>query len=78
MSNPDVNVSKVIIDDFQSDGVVVLRNVFLPWVEGISEAIEQNKRKPSWRERTYRPAEQNGSAFFQDYCVWPNYSGYRE
>ena len=78
MSNVEVNVSKVSIDDFQSDGVVVLRNVFTPWVEGICEAIEQNKRNPSWRERTYRPEEGSGSEFFQDYCVWSKFRGYRE
>ena len=78
MSNTDVTVSKASIDDFQSDGVVLLRNVFTPWVEGVCEAIEQNKRNPSWRERTYQPEEGSGSEFFQDYCVWSKFSGYRE
>ncbi len=50
MSKIDVAVSKASIEDFQVDGVVVLRDVFAPWVEGIREAIEQNKRSPSWRE----------------------------
>ena len=78
MSSGDVNVSKTIVDDFQSDGVVVLRNLFSPWVDGICEAIEENKRNPSWRERTYQSEVGSGSEFFQDYCVWSKFSGYRE
>ncbi|SVB26889.1 uncharacterized protein METZ01_LOCUS179743, partial [marine metagenome] len=45
-------VSESTIDSFQNDGVVLLKDVFEPWVEGAREAIEQNKAKPSWRERT--------------------------
>jgi len=77
MSKIDVAVSKASIEDFQVDGVVVLRDVFAPWVEGIREAIEQNKRSPSWRERTYRPEDGSESEFFQDYCVWSKFAGYR-
>jgi ectoine hydroxylase-related dioxygenase (phytanoyl-CoA dioxygenase family) len=73
----DVAVSKASIEDFQVDGVVVLRDIFAPWVEGIREAIEQNKRSPSWRERTYRPEDGGESEFFQDYCVWSKFAGYR-
>ncbi|MDE0972960.1 MAG: phytanoyl-CoA dioxygenase family protein, partial [Arenicellales bacterium] len=77
MSKIDVAVPKASIEDFQVDGVVVLRDVFAPWVEGIREAIEQNKRSPSWRERTYRPEDGSESEFFQDYCVWSKFAGYR-
>ena len=77
MSRTDVAVSKASIEDFQVDGVVLLRDVFTPWVEGVREAIEQNKRNPSWRERTYRPEEGGESEFFQDYCVWSKFAGYR-
>lgn len=61
---------------FERDGVVVLRDVFGPWVEGVREAIEQNQADPSWRERTYR-ADDGSAPFFQDYCVWRRFAGYR-
>ncbi len=65
-----------LVEAFERDGVVPLRGVFGPWVDGIREAIEQNQAAPSWRERTYRPDD--GSApFFQDYCVWRRFDGYR-
>ncbi|MEE2600141.1 MAG: phytanoyl-CoA dioxygenase, partial [SAR324 cluster bacterium] len=46
-------VSKDAISTFQQDGVVFLRDLFGPWVDGVRQAIEQNKANPSWRERTY-------------------------
>lgn len=69
-------VSDDMVETFERDGVVLLPGVFRPWVDGIRVAIEQNKAAPSWRERTYRPDD--GSApFFQDYCVWQTFHGYR-
>lgn len=65
------------IDSFQKDGVVLLTDLFKPWVEGVQTAIEENKASPSWRERTYRPDQGEGAEFFQDYCVWSNFRGYR-
>ena len=53
-----------VVEVFEADGVVVLRDVFTPWVEGVRQAIEENKRNPSWRERTYRPEEGEGCEFF--------------
>lgn len=69
-------VTDETVDAFGRDGVVLLRGVFGEWVDGVREAIEQNKAAPSWRERTYRPDD--GSApFFQDYCRWRDFDGYR-
>ena len=70
-------ISNEIVSTFQNDGVVILRNIFEPWVEGVRQAIEQNKANPSWRERTYRPQTDSEAEFFQDYCVWSHFSGYR-
>lgn len=75
-ADPAKLVTAETIAAFETDGVVVLRGLFAPWVAGVREAIEQNKRNPSWRERTYYPDD--GSApFFQDYCVWSQFAGYK-
>ena len=64
------------IASFANDGAVLIKGLFKPFVETAREAIEQNQANPSWRERTYRPDD--GSApFFQDYCVWSKFDGYR-
>ena len=63
-------VSDQKVETFRRDGVVLLRDVLRPWVEGVQQAIEQNKVNPSWRERTYQQGTGNEAVFFQDYCVW--------
>ena len=64
------------INDFQENGVVLLKGAFKDYVENARQAIEENKRNPSWRERTYHP-EDGGAPFFQDYVVWNQFDGYR-
>ena len=64
------------IESFQRDGAILIKGAFKDHVDGVRDAIEENKLNPSWRERTYRPDD--GSApFFQDYCVWSQFDGYR-
>lgn len=64
------------IFNFQEKGAVLIKGAFADYVEEARQAIEENKANPSWRERTYQPDD--GSApFFQDYCVWSKFDGYR-
>jgi len=64
------------IESFAAEGAAVLRGVFADWVETLRAGIERNMASPSWRERTYEPAD--GSArFFQDYAGWARIPEYR-
>ena len=69
-------LSQTQIDDFARDGAVLLKGAFTEFVEGARDAIEQNMKSPSWRERTYHP-DDGSQAFFQDYVVWNQFDGYR-
>ena len=53
------------IETYQTTGALLLKGVFIDYVEGARKAIEENKSSPSWRERTYRP-DDSGAPFFQD------------
>lgn len=58
-----------VVREFQRDGVVVLRGLFKPWIERLERSVADAMAAPSWRERSYQPAD--GTArFFQDYCRW--------
>ena len=70
------DISQNQINEFQENGVVLLKGAFKDYVENARQAIEENKRSPSWRERTYHP-EDGGAPFFQDYVVWNQFDGYR-
>ena len=61
---------------FQKDGVVVLRQVFGPWMEPLRAGIEALMADPSPLERTVKPKD--GSApFFQDLCNWQRIAEFR-
>ena len=64
------------IKHFSTNGAVLLKGAFSEFVEDVQNAIEENIKNPSWRERTYNP-DDGGQAFFQDYVVWNKFDGYR-
>jgi ectoine hydroxylase-related dioxygenase (phytanoyl-CoA dioxygenase family) len=69
-------IKEPLIAEFQHEGCAVLRGIFKPWISGLEVGIEENMASPTFRERTYHPAD--GSApFFQDFCNWDRIAGYR-
>lgn len=64
------------IEDFQRDGVVLLRGLFRDWVEPLATGIAQVMLAPSPLERSYYPKD-GSSAFFQDYCNWQRIAEFR-
>src|SRR5262249_12456306 len=64
-------------DQFDRDGVILLRGIFADWVELLRQGIEELMLSPSPLERTYQPKD--GSArFFQDLCNWQRIGPFRE
>lgn len=64
------------IDTYKRDGVVILRGLFTDWVDDLRAGVEANMANPTWRERSYQPAD--GTAkFFQDFCNWAVIPQYR-
>ncbi len=72
----ELNISEATIEEFQRDGVVVLRGVFRDWIETLAAGVAEVMKHPSPLERSYRPKD--GSAvFFQDYCNWSRIAAFR-
>ena len=71
-----MDITNEHIKNFSISGAVLLKGAFREFVEGAQDAIEENIKNPSWRERTYKP-DDDGQAFFQDYVVWNKFDGYR-
>lgn len=55
------------IADFQTDGAVVIRNVFADWVSVMAEGIELNMTSPGPYANENAVTE---GRFFDDYCNW--------
>jgi ectoine hydroxylase-related dioxygenase (phytanoyl-CoA dioxygenase family) len=65
------------IDEFRSDGVLVLRGVFNDWIEPLRAGVETNMREPGPYGREYLDQGQAGR-FFGDYCNWNRIPEYRD
>lgn len=63
--------AKEMQQDYQRDGVVVLRNVLSKeWLDKIATAIKKVKENPSKFHFTIQEAGENDGVFFMDYCNW--------
>jgi ectoine hydroxylase-related dioxygenase (phytanoyl-CoA dioxygenase family) len=72
----NVAISAATVAEFQTDGVVVLRNVFRDWVDALAAGVAAVMESPSALERSYQPKD--GSApFFQDLCNWQRIANFR-
>jgi ectoine hydroxylase-related dioxygenase (phytanoyl-CoA dioxygenase family) len=71
------DISEHLIEQYQHDGVALIRGVFRDWVERVAEGIEYNMANPSADVRIYKNDDGSG-LFFGDYCNWDRIPAYRE
>ncbi len=65
-------------DDFQRDGVTVLRGAFTAdWIETLRRGLEKNMADPGTHRREYTPEGKPGH-FFGDYCNWRRIAEYED
>lgn len=57
------------VEQFQNDGVTVLRGLFSDWVDTLRAGIAANMAEPNPEARIYE-GENGGGKFFVDYCSW--------
>ncbi|MGS3450571.1 phytanoyl-CoA dioxygenase family protein [Klebsiella electrica] len=66
---PDIDSQT--IDSYQTDGVVLLKGVFTPWIESLAAGVAELMANPSEYGHARTVVPKDGSApFFQDYCNW--------
>lgn len=64
------------VEDFQRDGVVLIRGLFSDWVDELREGIDENMRNPGEFGKNYTKDGQAGQ-FFGDYCNWQRIPQYK-
>ena len=70
-------ITQQVIDDFQNDGVVVLRNLFADWIPRLSLGADFNAEKPSHRALIHSTQGANGK-FLEDFCSWERIPQYKD
>ncbi len=64
------------VDEYQRDGVILLKGVFGEWIDLLREGVEANLKAPGPWSREYVGTGQPGR-FFGDYCNWSRIEQYR-
>ena len=64
-----MDISNYQIKSYKEEGAILLKGVFIDWVETLETGIEKLIKNPSPRERSYLP-EDGTAKFFQDLCNW--------
>jgi ectoine hydroxylase-related dioxygenase (phytanoyl-CoA dioxygenase family) len=57
------------VNDYQRDGVLLLKGAFQDWIPLLSRGAESNARNPSERALTHTADTQTGK-FLEDFCSW--------
>ena len=66
---PKFEITDELKDQFNNDGVVVLRGLFTHLIDLIAEAVDQNLESPSPYAAENLLSDETGR-FFDDYCNW--------
>ena len=57
------------IKKYEQDGVIIIRDIFKPWINTLREGFEKVLKKPSPHARENINKGEEGR-FFEDYCNW--------
>jgi ectoine hydroxylase-related dioxygenase (phytanoyl-CoA dioxygenase family) len=72
-----VQVTEEMVEDFQRDGVVLVKGLWKDWVPQITAGIERNMAEPGpYAAENLKPGEPG--RFFDDYCNWQRIPEFRE
>lgn len=72
-----VHVTDKMIEDFQRDGVVLVKGLWKDWVEPLRAGVERNMADPGpFAAENLKPGE--GGRFFDDYCNWTRIPEFEE
>ena len=63
-----MDISNNQIKSYKEDGAILLKGVFIDWVETLETGIEKLIKNPSPRERSYLP-EDGTAKFFKIYVT---------
>ena len=72
-----VLVNRSDINDFNDDGVVVLRNVFTKWIDLLNKGADFHISEPSKSALIHKKEGFNGE-FIEDFCNWERIKEYKE
>ena len=72
-----VKLSDNQILNYKNDGVILIKEVFLPWIEKLKTGFHKVLNNPSSHGRE-NISKQQGGRFFEDYCNWERIEEFKD
>ena len=69
-------LSKKQVEDYQKNGVIVVKNIFKDWIEPLRKGFQKVLEKPSKHGR--ENVADNKGRFFEDYCNWERIAEFKD
>ena len=76
-NTPSMSLSTSQVEEFKTQGVVLLQGVFADWVDVLRKGIDSNMQNPGPWAREYMQPGETGR-FFGDYCNWKRIEEYHD
>ena len=70
-------LSQEQIKHYKEDGVILIKEVFLPWIEKLKIGFEKVLKNPGPHARE-NVIEKDKGSFFEDYCNWQRINEFKE
>jgi ectoine hydroxylase-related dioxygenase (phytanoyl-CoA dioxygenase family) len=70
-------ISQEQIEQFQTDGVTVIRGLFSDWIDVLRDGVAANMANPNPDVRIYQ-GDDKGGKFFIDFCSWHRIPQYKD
>ncbi len=72
-----VKLSDKQISNYKNDGVIIIKEAFLPWIEKLKNGFQKVLNNPSSYGRENISNKQEGR-FFEDYCNWERIEEFKD
>ena len=69
-------LSEKQINDYQTDGVIIVKDIFKDWVEPLKKGFQKVLDNPSKHGR--ENVSDNNGRFFEDYCNWERIEEFKD
>ena len=65
------------ISNYQNDGVILIKETFVPWIEKLKTGFDKVLRNPGVHARE-NVENSNDGRFFEDYCNWERIDEFKD
>ena len=72
-----IKISDQLVFNYKRDGVILIKGIFLPWIDKLTKGFEKVIKNPGPHARE-NVLNKNDGRFFEDYCNWERIEEFKD